>query len=50
VRVKDVDIYDYIHFSVVENSEQGEDEAESGQMYHVAFAHRFTRLTGPFVC
>jgi hypothetical protein len=44
VRVEDVDIYDYIHFSVVENSEQGEDEAESGEMSHVAFVHRFTKL------
>jgi hypothetical protein len=50
VRVEDVDIYDYIHFSVVENSEQGEDEAESGEMSHVAFVHRFTKLTGSFVC
>jgi hypothetical protein len=42
VRVEDVDIYDYVHFSVVENG--GENEAESGEMSHVAFVHRFTRL------
>jgi len=40
----------YIHFSVVENSERGEDEAESGEMSHVAFVHRFAKLTVPFVC
>ena len=44
VRIKDVDIYDYVHFSVVERSDSGEDEAESGQMSHVAFVHRFSRL------
>jgi hypothetical protein len=44
VRVEDVDIYDYIHFSVVESGEEKEDEAESGEMSHVAFVHRFTRL------
>ena len=44
VRIEDVDIYDYVHFSVVERSDSGEDEAESGQMSHVAFVHRFSRL------
>jgi hypothetical protein len=48
VRVEDVDLYDYVHFSVIESSEEsdepGEDEAESGEMSHVAFVHRFTKL------
>jgi hypothetical protein len=44
VRIEDVDIYDYVHFSVVERSDSGEDEAESGQMSQVAFVHRFSRL------
>jgi DNA-binding NarL/FixJ family response regulator len=45
VRVEDVDIYDYIHFSVIGRSDSGEDEVESGQMSHVAFANRFTKLS-----
>jgi hypothetical protein len=46
VKVEDVDIYDYVHFSVIENSDQEheEDEGESGEMSHVAFVHRFTKL------
>jgi hypothetical protein len=44
VRVEDVDIYDYVHFSVIERSDSGQDDEESGQMSHVAFAHRFTKL------
>ena len=44
VRVEDVDIYDYVHFSVIEISEDAEGEAGSGEMSHVAFAHRFTKL------
>jgi len=44
VRVEDIDIYDYVYFSVIESSEPEDDEAESGQMSHVAFAHRFTKL------
>jgi hypothetical protein len=49
VKVEDVDIYDYVHFSVIEDGNSGEDdEEESGQMSHVAFAHRFTKL-GQFV-
>jgi hypothetical protein len=44
VRVEDVDIYDYVHFSVIESSDWGEGKGESGQMSHVAFAHRFTKL------
>jgi hypothetical protein len=46
VRIEDVDIYDYVHFSVIErsNSGSGEGEEESGQMSHVAFVHRFCKL------
>ena len=46
VKVEDVDVYDYVHFSVIENSDQEheEDEKESGEMSHVAFVHRFTKL------
>jgi hypothetical protein len=44
VMVEDVDIYDYVHFSVIERTDSGQEDAESGQMSHVAFAHRFTRL------
>jgi hypothetical protein len=50
VRVEDVDIYDYVHFSVMEigDQEQEEDEGESGEMSHVAFVHRFTKLGHTF--
>jgi hypothetical protein len=48
VMVEDVDIYDYVHFSVIARSDSGQDDAESGQMSHVAFAHRFTRLGNVF--
>ena len=44
VKVEDVDIYNYVHFSVIEISEEDEGEAGSGEMSHVAFAHRFTKL------
>jgi hypothetical protein len=44
VRVEDIDIYDYVHFSVIESSTRGFDETESGDMSHVAFAYRFTKL------
>ena len=44
VRVDDIDVYDYVHFSVIESSTRGFDETESGDMSHVAFAHRFTKL------
>jgi hypothetical protein len=43
VRVEDIDIYDYIHFSVIESKPE-DDEAEPGDMSHVAFAHRFNKL------
>jgi hypothetical protein len=48
VMVEDVDIYDYVHFSVIERSDSGQDDVESGQMSHVAFVHRFTKLGNLF--
>jgi len=48
IRVEDIDIYDYVHFSVTESSDVGEDEAQSGQMSHAAFVHRFTKLGNTF--
>jgi hypothetical protein len=52
VKVEDVDIYDCVHFSVIKHGdqkqEQEEDEAESGEMSHVAFVHRFTKLGNVF--
>ena len=44
VRVEDVDIYDYVHFSVVESSDAGEVEPGKGEMSHLAFARRFTKV------
>ena len=46
VRIEDVDMYDYVHFSVIRRSDSGsgEAEAESGQMSHVAFVHRFSKV------
>jgi hypothetical protein len=41
VRVEDVDMYDYVHFCVIDD--RG-DEGHSGEMSSVAFGHRFTRL------
>jgi len=48
VKVEDVDMYDYVHFSVIEASEFQEDEAEKGEMSQVAFVHRFTKLGKAF--
>jgi hypothetical protein len=48
VRVEEVDLYDYVHFSVVEPKE-AEDEVESGEMSHLAFVRRFTKM-GPYIC
>jgi hypothetical protein len=48
VKVEDVDIYDYVHFSVLDDSNSGENKEEPGQMSHVAFAHRFTKLGNLF--
>jgi len=54
VKVEDVDIYDRVHFSVIEPStiamEEGDMESEemsyeeTGEMSYAAFIHRFTRL------
>ena len=48
VRVEDIDIYDYVHFSIVEASEQDDETGQSGEMSHVAFVHRFRRLNDMF--
>ena len=48
VRVEDVDIYDYVHFCVIESSDSGEEHG-SGQMSRVAFARRFTKLGNSLV-
>ena len=48
VKVEDVDIYDYVHFSVIENGGEGDDDTELGEMSHVAFVHRFTKLGNTF--
>ena len=48
VRVEEVDRCDYVHFSVVERSE-GEDQVETGEMSHLAFIRRFTKM-GPYIC
>jgi hypothetical protein len=48
VRVDDVDDYDYVHFSILEQSDDDGDTAESGEMSHVAFTHRFTKLGNTF--
>jgi hypothetical protein len=54
VRIEDIDIYDYVHFSVVgarlikkdrfQALDRKGDEATSGQMSCVAFLHRFTKV------
>jgi hypothetical protein len=49
VRVEDVDMYDYVHFSIVEIGEAEAEEPESGEMSHVAFVHRFTKV-GQYLC
>jgi len=48
VKVEDIDIYDYVHFSVVEASELEGETAGLGEMSHVAFIHRFRRLSDRF--
>ena len=48
VKVEDVDMYDYVHFSVIEASEIQENEANAGEMSQVAFVHRFTKLGNAF--
>ena len=42
VKVEDVDIYDRVHFTVIERTEENEEDA--GEMSYTAFLHRFTRL------
>jgi hypothetical protein len=44
VRVEDVDMYDYVHFSVVESSDAGDDQPKAGGMSHLAFVRRFTKV------
>ena len=42
VKVEDVDIHDYVYFSVIDRG--GRDEAQQlGDMSHVAIIHRFTK-------
>lgn len=48
VRVEEVDLYDYVHFSVVEKNES-EDQTETGEMSHLAFVRRFTKM-GTYLC
>ena len=48
VRVEDVDIHDYVHFSVIESSDSGDDETTSGQMSQVVFIHRFRKFGNMF--
>lgn len=42
VKVDDVDIYDRVHFTVIESGE--EKQGEAGEMPYAAFVRRFTRL------
>ena len=44
VSVEDSDIYGYVHFSVTGRRHSRKDGPESGQISHVAFLHRFTKL------
>jgi hypothetical protein len=48
VIVEGIDIYGYVHFSFIGRSDSGKDDPESGQMSHVAFVHRFTKLGNMF--
>lgn len=48
VSVEDIDIYGYVHFSIIGRSHSGKGDAESGRMSHVAFVHRFTKLGNVF--
>jgi hypothetical protein len=47
VRVEEVDLYDYVHFSVVDKSES--EEEATGEMSHLAFVRRFTKMDHTFV-
>ena len=42
VKVEDVDIYERVHFTVIERTD--ETPEESGEMSFTAFARRFTRI------
>jgi hypothetical protein len=42
VRVQQVDAYDRVHFSVIEDQDAA--CAEAGEMSYLAFVHRFTRI------
>ena len=42
VKVEDVDIYERVHFTVIERTE--EDPVESGEMSFTSFARRFTQI------
>ena len=42
VRVDDVDIYNRVHFTVIERTEQN--ESGQGEMSYTAFVRRFTRI------
>ena len=44
VRVDDVDIYNRVHFTVLERSEAGGNESGHGEMSYTAFVRRFTRM------
>jgi len=41
VKVEDIDIYDYVHFSVVNDIGEG---LIVGEMSRIAFDHRFARI------
>ena len=42
VMVDDVDIYDRVHFTVIERTDENDDP--TGEMSYTAFVRRFTRL------
>jgi hypothetical protein len=43
VMVEDVDVYDYVHFTVIDGDDPEEIDPEAGEMSHIAFVHRFTK-------
>jgi hypothetical protein len=48
VSVEDIDHRRSRTFSVIGRSHSGKNDPESGQMSHVAFVHRFTKLGNMF--
>ena len=40
VRVEDIDVYDYVHFSVIESSTRGFDETDQGGFHGISAASR----------